>query len=91
MNARHIIVFLADCVLIGAAQASACPSCYGQAQGPVIDGMNRAIMTMIGITGFVLTGFVALFISIGRRAKQYNAAAATTASNTAVNFDKGAL
>ena len=86
MNARRIIVFLAFFALVGAAQASACPSCYGQAQGPVIDGMNRAIMTMIGITGFVLTGFVALFISIGRKTKHHNA----TGTAAAPDYEKGA-
>lgn len=64
--------FLADA-------AAACPTCYGQAEGPVIDGMNRAILAMIGITGFVLTGFVALFVTIGRRTRAHGEAAAAGA------------
>lgn len=60
--------------------ASACPSCYGQAQGPAIDGMNNAIGAMIGIVGFVLSGFVAMFIAIGRRARTVNNAAEAAAN-----------
>lgn len=87
MNIRRPVIVAVLCVLIAAAQASSCPSCYGEAQGPVIDGMNKAIMAMIGITGFVLSGFVALFISIGRRVKQHEADAMAAASNT----EQGAL
>ncbi len=82
MNMRRSFVALALLLLVGASQAPACPSCYGAAQGPVIDGMNKAIMAMIGITGFVLSGFVALFISIGRRAKQHDTDAIAAASTT---------
>lgn len=50
--------------------ASACPSCYGAADSPMIDGMNMAIMSMVGIVGFVLTGFVTVFFMIRRRMKK---------------------
>ena len=57
-----------------AAQASACPTCYGRAEGPVVDGMNWAILAMIGITGFVLSGVAAMFVSIGRRMRRFDTA-----------------
>jgi hypothetical protein len=48
---------------------SACPSCYGNATGPMFDGLNAAILAMVGITGFVLTGFSAWFVNVIRRTK----------------------
>lgn len=68
--------------------AAACPSCYGQAEGPVIDGMNNAITAMIGITGFVLSGFIFMFIAIGRRSRLMREADATT--DTTIN-EQGAI
>ncbi len=82
MNPLHRFAAVILCLIAVATTASSCPSCFGQAQGPLIDGMNKAILAMIGITGFVLTGFVALFVSIGRKTKQHDADALATASNT---------
>jgi hypothetical protein len=62
--------------VLASPQAAACPTCYGQAQGPVIDGLSTAILAMIGITGFVLSGVAAMFVSIGRRARRIDAAPA---------------
>lgn len=89
MNRRIIILLIGVWLLAAFTPAAACPTCYGQAEGPMIDGMNKAILTMIGIIGFVLTGFVALFVSIGRRIKHYNAAIAGNAPGAA-NTEKGA-
>jgi len=71
MTRRRIsIAIFAGLVALSAKAANACPSCYGQAEGPVIDGMNNAIMAMIGITGFVLSGFIAMFIAIAARQRR---------------------
>ncbi len=67
-----VTALLMLCTLVLTVPASACPSCYGQAEGPVIDGMNSAIGAMIGIVGFVLSGFVVMFIAIGKRTRQMN-------------------
>jgi hypothetical protein len=45
----------------------ACPSCFGAAQGPMIDGMNTAILTLLGITGFMLITISSFFIYMWRR------------------------
>jgi heme/copper-type cytochrome/quinol oxidase subunit 2 len=50
----------------------ACPSCYGAADSPMIDGMNTAIMSMVGIVAFVLCGFVAFFLFMRSRMKKLN-------------------
>jgi hypothetical protein len=47
--------------------ASACPACYGSAAGPVIAGMNLAVLVMIGITGGVLSWIIAFAVRIVRR------------------------
>jgi hypothetical protein len=48
----------------------ACPVCFGNASGPMVDGMNNGIWVLLGILGFVQLGFVALFWSFWRRAKE---------------------
>jgi len=53
--------------LIAPAAAHACPSCYGAASGPVIDGMNVAVLLMVGVTGGVLSWIVAFALRIVRR------------------------
>jgi heme/copper-type cytochrome/quinol oxidase subunit 2 len=91
MKHLSIAVAISACLMVlFSAPASACPSCYGQAEGPVIDGMNNAIMAMIGIIGFVLSGFVAMFIRIGRRTRE-TAAVATTESAINPIYDKGVV
>jgi hypothetical protein len=67
-----IVVVLTLLIASFTVPAAACPSCYGEAQGPVIDGMNNAIGAMIGIVGFVLSGFVVMFIAIGKRTRNMN-------------------
>jgi len=74
------LVILALLLVILTDPAGACPSCYGQAEGPIIDGMNNAIGAMIGIIGFVLSGFVVMFIAIGKRTRNMHKQAALKAA-----------
>lgn len=67
--------------------ASACPSCYGSAIGPMIDGMNMAIVAMLGITGVVLTAISSFFVMMRRRLKRLRA---TSPDQPNVN-EKGTL
>ncbi|RMD93558.1 MAG: hypothetical protein D6814_15485 [Calditrichaeota bacterium] len=53
--------------------AQACPVCYGAPDSPLTAGMNLAILTMIGIIGFILSSFVIFFIYLRRRAMQTHA------------------
>ena len=52
--------------------AAACPSCYGAASGPQVDGVNMAVMSMLGITGLVLSSAGAFFIMLWKRSKILN-------------------
>lgn len=50
--------------------AEACPVCFGQAEGPAAEAVNRGVMVMLGVVGAVQFGFVALFVGIWRRGKR---------------------
>ena len=52
-----------------ATTANACPVCFGGA-GTGGQGMNAAIWFLLSVIGFVQIGFVALFFSFWRRARE---------------------
>ena len=52
------------------AVAEACPVCFGQAEGPAAEALNRGVLVMLGVVGAVQFGFVALFVGIWRRGKR---------------------
>ena len=52
----------------------ACGSCYGAADSPATNGMNFAILSMIGITGGVLATMTSFFLYLRKRAQIYLAA-----------------
>jgi heme/copper-type cytochrome/quinol oxidase subunit 2 len=54
--------------------ALACGSCYGAADSPATNGMNFAILSMIGITGGVLAMMTSFFLYLRKRAQLYLAA-----------------
>ncbi|MBM4167231.1 MAG: hypothetical protein FJ218_09995 [Ignavibacteria bacterium] len=54
-------------ILFVSSTVASCPVCYGNAQSPVLDGMNNAVVTMLGFTGFVFSGFITLFFYIRKR------------------------
>ena len=45
----------------------ACPSCYGASSGPMIEGMNAAVLSMLGITLFMFTGISLFFFLMKRK------------------------
>lgn len=53
------------------ASALACGSCYGAADTPATNGMNFAILSMLGITGSVLAAFTSFFLYLRKRARLY--------------------
>lgn len=48
----------------------ACPSCYGAAQNNTMDAVNNAVLTLLGITGFVLSGVVIFFVYVWKRSRR---------------------
>ncbi|HZY10224.1 MAG TPA: hypothetical protein VFF29_03640 [Bacteroidota bacterium] len=57
-------------ILLFTVALSACPTCYGVSDSPVRAGMDKAILTMLGITGFVLMLIVASFIRVWRKTRK---------------------
>ena len=51
--------------------ASACASCFRDPNSKATQGMNFAIITMLTITGGVLSSFVSFIYVLNRRAKDY--------------------
>ena len=48
----------------------ACAVCLGNADAAAVDGMNKAIISLLGTTGFVLVGIVLSIFSIGKKSKK---------------------
>ena len=63
----------AACAVLLPTAATACPACYGSSSGPVIDGMNLAVVVMIGITGGVFSWIVAIAMRLARRERTADA------------------
>jgi len=64
-------LLLAVLMVFAAAVIQACPVCYGAAtNSPMARGTNNAIWFLLGTIVFVQLGFVALFWTFWRRAKE---------------------
>jgi hypothetical protein len=70
MTRRTQFVVIAICLLLVPSIVSACPVCYGAPNSPMTTSSNNAIMFLLGVVGFVQVGFIALFWSFWRRAKE---------------------
>lgn len=68
MLRRLALLTVVGALLLGR-DAVACPACFGAASGPTIDGMNAAILAMLGITGTVFGGIVVFAIFMRRRTR----------------------
>ena len=70
MSRKTQFVLIAICLLLVPSVLSACPVCYGAPNSPMTKSSNNAIMFLLGVVGFVQVGFIALFWSFWRRAKE---------------------
>jgi heme/copper-type cytochrome/quinol oxidase subunit 2 len=50
----------------------ACAACYGAPDAAQTHGMNMGILSMLGVTGFVLSGFGGMIFYFARRARRYS-------------------
>jgi hypothetical protein len=50
--------------------AAACATCYGAADSPMTQGMNNAILTLIGVVGLVYVGIGKVFLDFRRRSRK---------------------
>ncbi len=70
MSHKVRFVVITVTLLLVPAILSACPVCYGSPDSPMTKSSNNAIVFMLGIVGFVQVGFIAMFWSFWRRAKE---------------------
>lgn len=70
MTRKAQFVVIAVCLLLVPSILSACPVCYGAPNSPMTTSSNNAIMFLLGVVGFVQIGFIALFWTFWRRAKE---------------------
>jgi hypothetical protein len=68
-TARRLIILLALLVLAPVA-AHACTVCWGSPDDPMVKSVNKGIWVLLGFIGFVQIGFIALFWSFWRRARE---------------------
>ena len=64
---------LALCALLlvgGAARVLACPTCYGDAEGPMIDAARVGMWLLLGVTLAIQGGFIAFFLYLRRQARR---------------------
>ena len=47
----------------------ACAVCFGVVNSSAVNGMNKAIILLLGTTGVVLSGIVATIFSIGKKSR----------------------
>ncbi|HXH37616.1 MAG TPA: hypothetical protein VNN08_03235 [Thermoanaerobaculia bacterium] len=70
MTRQARFVGIAIALLLVPAILSACPVCYGAPNSPMTKSSNNAIIFLLGVIGFVQVGFVAMFWSFWRRARE---------------------
>jgi hypothetical protein len=56
--------------LAGPARALACPVCFGDAEGPIIDAARLGTFLLLGITLAIQGAFVAFFLYLRRQARR---------------------
>ena len=71
MKRSFYIIILSFILLFVPETADACATCFGDPNAPAAQGMNWAILTLLGITGGVLGGVIATIISIGKKTKKF--------------------
>jgi hypothetical protein len=68
-----LLIAVAVAILFSANQCGyACPNCYGDPESPLTDGMNMAIISLLGVTGSVLGGFIGFFLFLRRRFRLFS-------------------
>ncbi|MDX1643570.1 MAG: hypothetical protein R3244_04330 [Thermoanaerobaculia bacterium] len=70
MKLWTVLAAIVVLALAAAAPASACATCFGASDSALTEGMNGAILTLLGIVAFVQVGFVALFARFFIRARR---------------------
>ncbi len=67
-SAAALGLLAATVLLSSAAPAFACPSCFSQAQGPLVDAARLGMWLLLAVTLGLQGAFVAFFLYLRRRA-----------------------
>ena len=68
---KAVIIILVLVVVLLPEVSYACATCFGNPNAAASQGINKAIIAMLGITGTVLGGFGSSIYVLNRRAKEY--------------------
>ena len=68
---KTLIVSIILTVLISLDVLYACATCFGDPNSKATQGMNLAIITMLTVTGGVLSSFLSIVYILNKRAKDY--------------------
>ena len=71
MNKNTQIIILLFILLFIPETVDACATCFGDPNAPAAQGMNWAILTLLGVTGGVLGAVIGTIISIGKKTKKF--------------------
>ena len=71
MKKRNLYLGIIFSIIIFPDFAFACATCYGNPNAAATQGLNKAIITMLGITGGVLSGIGSSIFILSRRSKKY--------------------
>jgi heme/copper-type cytochrome/quinol oxidase subunit 2 len=69
-TSKLLLTVLAAAWLVLPEAAAACATCYGAPDSPMTQGMNNAILTLIGVVGVVYVGIAKVFLDFRRRSKK---------------------
>ena len=70
MRVAVVLVLVVAALLLSAEPAAACATCFGAQDSALTQGMNKAILTLLGIIGAVQVGFVAMFAGFVVRSRR---------------------
>ncbi len=68
LSTQHFVIVM--CLIALAPEAFACSVCYGAPGDPLVKGANNGILFLLAIVAFVQLGFIAMFWSFWRRARE---------------------
>jgi hypothetical protein len=68
-TAARAVALLVAIWIVAPTAANACTVCFGEAEGPMIDGARMGVFMLFGLTILVQGAFGAFFITLYRRSK----------------------
>ncbi|SVA48076.1 uncharacterized protein METZ01_LOCUS100930 [marine metagenome] len=68
---KIVFIIIGICIFLLPEVSYACATCFGDPNSTATQGMNKAILTMLGVTGGVLGGVVTSIFTLKNRARKY--------------------